>query len=286
MDPDRPTRPLDAVVERLPLWAPGADAPRKLPWADPTFSERMLAEHLDQSHDRASRRSATIDSHVDWIFDHLLGGRPGKVLDLGCGPGFYTERLADLGCTCVGIDYSPASIEYAEFTALTRGLDATYRLEDLVSADLGAGHDFAMMLFGELNTFTRGEATDLLTRVQRALVSGGGLLLEAHARDAVVEFGRSPSSWYSSDDGLFSPQPHLVLTEQAWNERSAATRFRFFVVDAGTAQVQVFGQEICAYGDSEYRNLLSDAGFTDIEFHSGMGDVTDPHMVVITARKP
>ena len=43
--------------------------------------------------------------------------RGARVLDLGCGPGLYTTRLAKLGHTCVGIDFSPASIAYAKAEA-------------------------------------------------------------------------------------------------------------------------------------------------------------------------
>ena len=66
----------------------------KIPWNDPAFSARMLREHLSQAHDAASRRFETIDKHVAWIHRAILGGRPAKILDLGCGPGFYASRLA------------------------------------------------------------------------------------------------------------------------------------------------------------------------------------------------
>ena len=36
-----------------------------IPWNEPDFSERMLAEHLSQEHDLASRRFEIIDQHVD-----------------------------------------------------------------------------------------------------------------------------------------------------------------------------------------------------------------------------
>jgi 2-polyprenyl-3-methyl-5-hydroxy-6-metoxy-1,4-benzoquinol methylase len=54
---------------------------------------------------------------VAWIHAELLGGTPTDVLDLGCGPGLYTERLAALGHRCVGIDVSPASIAFARARA-------------------------------------------------------------------------------------------------------------------------------------------------------------------------
>ncbi len=103
---------LEAVTRRqLPPdpWAEGDN----IPWNDPGFSRRMLEEHLTQDHDRASRRFETIDRQVGWIHSEVLQGTAAKILELTCGPGLYTSRLARLGHTCVGIDYAPAAIEYA-----------------------------------------------------------------------------------------------------------------------------------------------------------------------------
>jgi hypothetical protein len=58
----------------------------KIPWNEPEFSRRMLREHLSQEHDRASRRFAVVDAHVERIDETLLAGRASRVLDLGCGP--------------------------------------------------------------------------------------------------------------------------------------------------------------------------------------------------------
>ncbi|MBW2278686.1 MAG: SAM-dependent methyltransferase, partial [Deltaproteobacteria bacterium] len=44
-------------------WAEGDN----IPWNDPSFSERMLREHLNQDHDLASRRIEKIERHVAWI---------------------------------------------------------------------------------------------------------------------------------------------------------------------------------------------------------------------------
>ncbi len=101
-------------------WAEG----EKIPWSDPGFSQRMLNEHLSQAHDAASRRFEIIDQQVEWIHHQVLKGKPGRVLDLGCGPGLYTSRLAKLGHACTGIDFSPASIAYARQQAGVRGSTA------------------------------------------------------------------------------------------------------------------------------------------------------------------
>ena len=97
-----------------------------IPWNEPEFSQRMLREHLSQAHDAASRRVEIIDRQVNWIHQVVLGGKPSKILDLGCGPGLYASRLTRLGHTCTGIDFSPASIRHARETASQNGLTIHY----------------------------------------------------------------------------------------------------------------------------------------------------------------
>ena len=102
-----------------------------IPWHEPAFSQRMLKEHLSQDHDLASRRSHKIDKQVQWINQELLSSKPARILELACGPGLYTNRLAALGHECVGIDYSPASIAHASERAKQDDLACTYLHQDI-----------------------------------------------------------------------------------------------------------------------------------------------------------
>jgi 2-polyprenyl-3-methyl-5-hydroxy-6-metoxy-1,4-benzoquinol methylase len=173
----------------------------------------MLKEHLSQAHDAASRRFETIDRHVSWIHEQVLKGKPARILDLGCGPGLYTYRLARLGHSCVGIDFSPASIAYAREQAQEAGLECRYLQQDIRTADYGGEYGLVISIFGEFNVFRPQEAKAILTKACRALAPNGFLLLEPHTFEAVVEIGKQPSSWYSTEKGLFSDAPHLCLQE-------------------------------------------------------------------------
>ena len=64
----------------------------------------------------------------------------GEAVDLGCGPGLYSSRLARLGHACTGIDFSPASVAYAREQAAAQGLDCRYHEGDVRRTDFAAGY--------------------------------------------------------------------------------------------------------------------------------------------------
>ncbi len=101
------------------------------------------------------------------IFQDLLGSKPTSVLDLGCGPGLYSSRLARLGCSCTGIDFSPASIAYARLQAQEGGLACQYIEADLRTATFGAGFGLVLFIFGELNVFRPRRHARFFTRHAR-----------------------------------------------------------------------------------------------------------------------
>ena len=275
------------LIDRQPVPEPWSEGDN-IPWNDPDFSRQMLKEHLSQEHDAASRRLEKIDQHVAWIHHSLLQEVPAKILDLGCGPGLYTSRLSKLGHDCVGVDFSPASIQYAVDTARTDHLRCAYLQGDLRSIDFGAGFDLAMQIFGELNVFKPADARLILAKANRALSDNGQLLLEPHPFTLIQHIGEQPATWYSSRSGLFSDQPHLCLTEHFWQADRRAATIRHFVVDAATGQVTRHAQSLQAYTDEEYQALLTDCGFGDVKFYAALGsEAEEPRgeLMAIVARK-
>jgi len=78
---------LSEIIYHNPAPEPWSER-EKIPWIEPSFSQRMLNEHLTQVHDLASRQFEKIDQHACWIHDYLLDD-PTRILDLGCGPAGY-----------------------------------------------------------------------------------------------------------------------------------------------------------------------------------------------------
>jgi len=259
-----------------------------IPWNEPGFSERMLHEHLSQQHDHASRRFDIIDRHVAWIHQEVLKGRPSRFLDLGCGPGLYASRLAQLGHTCVGIDWSPASIRFARQQAQQLGLACTYQESDVRQASFGEGFDLVQFVYGEFNVFKPADADLILGKAYRALNPGGKLLLEVHTFDYMQRMGLEPASWYSSASGLFSPQPYLVLEEAFWEPEEQAVTRRYYILDAASAQVTRYAASYQAYSDDSYRSLLERSGFQQVTFFPSLSGETPAErsdFIVITAER-
>jgi SAM-dependent methyltransferase len=275
------------LIARSAALAPWSGA-EKIPWDEPGFSQRMLKEHLSQEHDAASRRFEKIDAHVDWIHCELLSGHSSRILDLGCGPGLYASRLAGLGHECVGIDFSPASIAYAVETANREGLQCTYLHQDIRIAEYGSGFDLAMLIFGEFNAFRPADAESILRKAFEALRDGGTLLLEVHTFDCLKALGEQEPSWYASASGLFSEHPHLHLEEHFWDATACVATTRHFVVDAGTCEVSQYFNNLQAYSDELYCEMVEACGFTKVRFLpalTGKPDQSQSHLFAITARK-
>ncbi len=250
----------DLIHRRPPTpWECG----EKIPWNDSNFSRRMLECHLAQDHDWASRRYSIIDRHVRWIADHLPDNA--CVIDLGCGPGFYTHRLAERGCDCIGVDFSPASIEYARKVADENGLEIEYVQDDIRQFISNRRADCILLTFGEFNVFKESDAVAILDKISKHLKPDGIFVLEGHTFDAVQEGGHVPATWQTLKHGLFSDLSHLYLQEHFWDEPTATATTRYFIVDAQTSHVSEYASSMKAYSDSDYLNMLQKAGFQHVD---------------------
>jgi len=266
---------IDQHPEERTLW----DGKYKIPWDDPGFSRRMLQEHLSQDHGLASRKKEIIKKQVQWIHEHHGKTSSGKLLDIGCGPGLYIEQFAKLGYECTGIDFSPASIRHAEEII---GRRARLIEGDIRTADFDNGYDLAVMLYGELNVFSPDECRNILKKAYNALSSGGIILLEVHTYEAIKRIADVPYTWYKSGpglQGLFSDQPHLCLIENHWFDNKQTALQIFHILD-DNGDLATYRSTNKAWTDDQYKQLLSEAGFSKLIIHSDWPTPSDAFKLI------
>jgi SAM-dependent methyltransferase len=260
-----------------------------LPWNEPGFSARMLTEHLNQAHDHASRRFEIIDRHVEWIHKVLLDDEAVPILDLGCGPGLYTSRLAKYGHTCTGIDFSPASIDHARQMTQPGQLSCTYYLGDIRTMDYGSGYGLVMLIFGEFNVFRPSDAGLILTKAYQALEPGGRILLEVSTCDELYDLGHEPSTWYTAPQGLFLDRPHLCLMESFYDPDGSVVTKRYYIVDVASSEVSYFSVCYHGYTHSDFQSMLQTIGYDDVRFYDSLNpsrESSESQFLVVVARKP
>lgn len=107
----------------------------------------------------------------------LLAPRPGeRVLDIGCGFGDTTERLADLvgpDGTAVGVDAAPRFIEHARGAASGHGVaNAVFAVADVQTMEPEEPFDLAFSRFG---TMFFANPVAAMRNVRRSLAPGGRL---------------------------------------------------------------------------------------------------------------
>jgi SAM-dependent methyltransferase len=200
----------------------------------------------------------------------------------------YTHRLARLGHSCVGIDFSPASITYAREQAEEADLDCMYIQQDIRTVEYGNEFGLVMSIFGEFNVFRPADARDILRKIWPALVPKGFLLLEPHTFDAVVRLGEAPPSWYSAEQGLFSDKPHLFLQENFWDKKENVAIQRYYIIAAATSEVEYHSSSTQAYTSREYQSLLTECGFGEVVFSASLGGSAgspEGDLIAILSRK-
>lgn len=115
-------------------------------WTDEHTSRQMLSFHLNEILDISSRNAAFINRYVEWISAKFKVENSTKIADFGCGPGLYSTRLAKLGASVTGIDFSKSSIDYATEIAIREKLNISYVNQDYLEFETEERFDLALMI--------------------------------------------------------------------------------------------------------------------------------------------
>lgn len=234
-------------------------------WTHPHIAERMLSFHLDQETPLASRPVQEIDRIVSALDNDLqLKGK--RVCDLGCGPGLYATRFADVGADVLGVDLSPRSIDFARAQPASEHGKQRYRVADYLRDPLGEDFDVVTLIYFDFCALSPARRASLLVKILGMLNSGGALVLDVVSEAAFSSLEDELEIEQNLMGGFWSPEEYVgihrkwVYAEEKvcvdhfgvfedgrdfeilnWMQYFSPERLRREIRDAGFSSVQLFG---------------------------------------------
>ena len=176
-------------------------------WTEEYTSKQMLSYHLNGEIDVSSRNTMFIDQSVEWISSYFNIGKESKIIDFGCGPGLYTQRLAQKQANVTGVDFSKRSIQYAQDFAKSKGLSINYINKNYLDFECNDSFQLIIMIMCDFCALSPNQRKQMLNKFHQILDSGGCVLLDVYSltgyeqreETAIYEYNYLNKFW-SQDD--------------------------------------------------------------------------------------
>lgn len=150
--------------------------------------KKKEVEYFDKYIENYSEYDLWGEETYGWILDQLdltTKSRALKILDLGCGTGVWSERLASLGHFVYGIDISQKMIQVAAKKGRVDGSRFSVALGDIEALPFGSGKFDVCFVGGVLHHFPSVSAA--LEQVSRVVKPGGRVyLLEPNGSNPIM----------------------------------------------------------------------------------------------------
>jgi SAM-dependent methyltransferase len=198
---------LEKITQKSELYEPG-DA---VMWTDEHISKKLLEVHLNPDIDLATRKPQSVENTIEFILRYC--DSPGKeILDLGCGPGIYSEKLAIKGHRVTGVDFSGNSIAYARDHAKEKKLEIKYLCQSYLDLNFENCFDLIFIIYTDFGVLIPKDRARLLGNIKRALKPGGIFIFDViNDRNKEKKF-QEYKSWKIDNGGFWQDQPYLELS--------------------------------------------------------------------------
>ncbi len=127
------------------------------------------------------------DAEVSALVSLLGLEQPKKIMDLACGFGRHTNRLAALGHSMTGVDITPGFLDIARKDAERQNLNVRYIQADMRKVEYTDEFDYVTILYTAFGYFSDEENLQVLANASRALRQGGYLIFDTPNRDSIVK---------------------------------------------------------------------------------------------------
>ncbi|MEU8540738.1 class I SAM-dependent methyltransferase [Streptomyces sp. NPDC048717] len=150
------------------------------PW-DLVGVDDLMARQYGQGHPSEASSEPAVDAArraIDWLHHNLRLDSGANVLDIGCGPGVHSHRLAELGYRVTGTDVNPVFLDFARRRTTEVGLDCRYLRIPMSEMDFDRDFDLVLAVQGPSLQVRETELDAFMAQMARSLRPGGHLLCE------------------------------------------------------------------------------------------------------------
>ena len=250
---------LNIVIKKPPIYEKGDS----IMWTDEHISKKLLEIHLNPEMDLASRTKQSIDNTLEFILK-LSNKSKMKILDLGCGPGLYAERLAEAGHDVTGVDFSDTSISYASNQAKNRNLKIDYLCKDYLTLDYKDKFDLVMLIYTDFGVLTPLDREKLLINIHKALKSSGIFIFDVINNKNIEQKFQEKRTWALENNGFWRNTPYLELTSGFIYPNDKVFLQQHIVIDQ-TENIKTFRFWTHYFENKDIKEILTCCGFTNIE---------------------
>ncbi len=207
---------------------------------------------------------APYDQWVDFteqFVNKKLAKNQTKILDLGCGTGQVTWRLAEKGYQLTGVDLSADMLTEASSLALEKNLNIQWLQQDITELAGLVGYDIVTSYCDVINYITDQEKlASALQRIYHSLNEDGVFLFDVHSMNHVKN---------EMVDQLFSEVyddlAYIWFCYPGDHEGEMTHELTFFLKEAGHYQRFEEFHHQRTHPIATYLKMLNDAGFKDIQ---------------------
>ncbi|AIC93063.1 class I SAM-dependent methyltransferase [Shouchella lehensis] len=229
-------------------------------WLDPDRADFVLQSHLDETMDGASKDAHFIQQSIDLISEIAPLTNYQSILDLGCGPGLYSEKLAEKGYSVTGIDFAENSIEYARKEAEKKNLSIDYHCGDFLTINYEEEFDLTLLIYQIFGILNPDERKKVLSNMYRALKPGGFVLLDVLSDKSFADFEESREWSLSSKNSMLSRKKHLGLISTEKYPNNVSLQKTVLVFEDGEIVNYHYWNQYFSVED--LRQEVEEAGFT------------------------
>ena len=221
------------------------------------------------------------DLEVDALVE-LLPLAPARVLDLACGQGRHSVRLAERGYEVIGVDTSSKFLEVARAAANERGVQVEFETLDMRDLHFDREFDAVLSLMTAWGYFDDAQNQAVLTWLERALRPGGRLVLDLIHRDWLMSVYETEAATQLRDGSVavvtraFDPVRGVNVVTHRWQ------------TPAGEAKERT--HELRIYTATELDQMLRQAHLVPIDWYGGFTLEAFSHesqrMLVVAEHQP